>query len=310
MVKRIALLSVGLLSVAGLMVVGAAGAAPAPPEVPDSIQVEFSRQFESAGGYVGPAEITLGDELRDGKWQWPMYMQNFSSVTVRNPKITVDSDYKPSLFTWGDTTVKRFPATYKAKTLKPGEGLNTGLLSASPDSPGASLALGFDSARVVDVTDFPAGGGPQVLTVSVTPGARFAGGSDDQCFDIVVESALAGVTAGVPTLPPENGWYEAGSGDPSVMNLYLCGSLTVGDTYTFTIPLMIPASPNGVEFVPYVGIYGNVEIRGTAGPTSSVTIQDPVAPVSGTFSLASPVFWDTQFTETYGIGYGYLLVIH
>lgn len=246
--------------------------------------------------------------MRDGKWQWPMYMQNFSSVTVRKPMISVDSDYKPSLFTWGDTKVKRFPATYKAKILDPGEGMDTGLFSASPASPGATLALGFDSARIVDVTDFPAEGGSQVLSVSVTPGPRYAAGKDDQCFDILVESPLAGVTLGLPTLPT-NGRYEAGSDDTWVMNLYLCGSLTVGHTYTFTIPLTIPANANGLQFVPYVGIYGNVEINGTTGPTKSVTMQDPVAPVSGTFSLASPVLWATQFTETFGIGYGYLLVV-
>jgi len=242
MLKRIA----AVLTAAALVGAGAAAAEPAHAVDPGPIHLEFVRQFQIVGGFEGPEESTSGDALRDGKWQWPMYIRNDSSARVRKPMITVDSDYKPALFTWNDTKVKHFPAAYKQPELKPFEGMNTGLLSASPDSPGATLALGFDSARAVDVTDFPADGGSQTLSVSVTPGSRFAGGSDGQCFDIWVESALAGVTIGDPTLP-DNGSFERRPGDPSVMNLYLCGSLTVGQVYTFTIPLSIPASANGLQ---------------------------------------------------------------
>jgi hypothetical protein len=101
---------------------------------------------------------------QSGTRLWDFFLGNSSQTSVTNAAITVDSGWSPSLF----PGISSFPVTGSQGNLAPGEVLSllpTGALNSLIP---VSFTTGYDSTRTVSPSGIPAGGGQQMVVITMT----------------------------------------------------------------------------------------------------------------------------------------------
>ncbi len=204
----------------------------------------------------------------------------FSQGSLTNPSITVNSGYPSSDF----PGISGFPVTQSQSSLAPGQVMSLAL----PSSIVTRTTPGFDSSRSVDTRLVPAGGGQQVVTVSVDlTDARYAPGGVLQIafpMDVAGEAGACGTTTAASSAPFSASCSVSGDG---TVHWATCvsncdGSLQLNDPVVFTAILSIPnPSPRPIIHVPpaligaFSGGVGGPDTCTDAGTTSSYTTTEP-----------------------------------
>lgn len=224
---------------------------------------------------------------------WTFQLKSGSDSGVTSPTISVATGYDPALLKIMNppVPVTSLPVTYTQPSLAPFGGMNTRPI-IGPNIP-LTFQTGFASTRSVSPLVVPAGGGDQVVTLTVTPIDPAIRG-----VGIILSDNIRGTTL-VSFTPPSNlsnGEFFSGPNPQQIAGWNL-GNVQTGKTYAMSAVIHVP-NPFGVAYVHRSswGLFGRVPApggcAGCGGPSGSVTLAEPLldgpTPGSGriTFSVA------------------------
>jgi hypothetical protein len=300
---------------------GNGGATPPPP---------CQQMAGSAGGDLSATEFThytvnpapdatkvgAADPQSEGL-NWDFNLNNFSSATVNNASVTVNSGLPASVFGPSQLQPTSFPISCGVPALNSQSGLSafSGQLQETT-APTAftptNFTLGYSSERDVAPLTVPVGGGQQTVTARVILiDARYA---NPGRVNVNVNIGGSSVVSMSDPSPLNHGETLSSSGGKFGAASWSLGSPALNLEYDFAATINV-ANPYGVPWIHLPLVQFDVTINGPAanacpGSSLQVCIADPTLdgtqPNSGlaTYAVGDPGHaWSLEHADWYGTWY-------